>query len=102
MDKNINLIKKLISDFFPDSRVIIFGSRATGTFSDLSDYDVLVIVNEKISISDKLKFQSKIRKGLADFLIPVDIFIESRDEIVGKSQLTNHIVNEALNKGVEV
>ena len=102
MDKNIASIKKVISDFFPNGRVIIFGSRATGTYTDLSDYDVLVIVDKDISITDKLKFQSEIRKGLANFLIPVDIFIESKDDITKKSQLTNHIVNEALNKGVEV
>ena len=102
MDKNINFIKNAISFILPDSTVILFGSRAERTHTEFSDYDVLVLVDKKISILEKRKFQSQIRKKLADHIIPVDIFIESKNEIVVKSQLTNHIVNEALKNGVEI
>lgn len=101
-DSNIVIIKEVISKLLPDSKVMLFGSRALGTFSDKSDYDVLVIIKDNIHLTEKLKLKSQIRKELAMHLIPVDIFIESKEEVSLISLLTNHVVNEAILTGVAI
>ena len=101
-DQNIVIIKEVILKLLPDSKVMLFGSRALGTFSDNSDYDVLVINKNNLQIAEKLKLKAQIRKEHAMHLIPVDIFIESEEEVSLLTVLTNHIVNEAILTGVAI
>jgi uncharacterized protein len=101
-DQNIIIIKEVILKLLPESKVMLFGSRALGTFSKKSDYDVLVIIKDNILLTEKLKLKSQIRKELSMHLIPVDIFIESEEEVSLISLLTNHIVNEAILTGVAI
>ena len=101
-DSNIAIIKEVISRLLPGSRVVLFGSRAVGNFNDKSDYDVLIITKYNFQITEKLKMKSQIRKELANYLIPVDVFIESEEEVSTISLLTNHVVNEAVLKGVTI
>ena len=41
-DHNLDIIKNKIMEMQPESRIVLFGSRAKGTHNAESDYDILV------------------------------------------------------------
>jgi len=102
MKKQIKIIKQISLQFFPTCEVILFGSRARNDYTEDSDYDILIITNEELSIEKKREFKAKIRKALAKQKIPVDILIQSNNEIRIKKNITGHIVKQAINEGVEI
>jgi predicted nucleotidyltransferase len=98
----ITEIKKVISNFLPESEVIMFGSRARGDNQINSDYDFLVVSKDPIDDHQRLHFQALIRKSLAKMCILADIIIQSRSDINAKSNLPGHIVRSAMKEGVYV
>jgi len=95
-------LKSLILTFFPNSNVILFGSRARKDNTIESDYDLLIITTEKLSVSVKRDFKTKIRKALFKLNILSDILIESDSEVQIKMNLPGHIVRNAMNEGVRL
>jgi predicted nucleotidyltransferase len=91
-----NTVKRLI----PDSRIILFGSRARKNNVTDSDYDFLVITKDKIDIHRKRMLKSLMRKELARYKIPADILIQSEDEVNIKKEITGHILKQVLSEGV--
>ncbi len=49
-DDNLAKIKEVIKNIFSDCRIILFGSRSRDNFYSKSDYDILVIVKQNLSI----------------------------------------------------
>lgn len=62
-------IKKLVLKVLPTAEVYLFGSRANGNWSEDSDWDVLIVSEEKIS--------REIRKQVHDKLYPLSIQLGS-------------------------
>jgi predicted nucleotidyltransferase len=60
----------------PDSRVILFGSRARGEADDGSDFDVLVIEPE---VRDSAGEAVRLRRELRDLLAPIDVVVVDRE-----------------------
>jgi predicted nucleotidyltransferase len=102
MKEQIIQLKQIILNFFPTCEVLLFGSRSRKDYSESSDYDILVITKEELSIENKREYSAKIRKILAQQKIPVDIIIQSISEIKIKQNITGHIVKKALEEGVEL
>lgn len=48
--KQLEIVKKIVREHFPDCYVKVFGSRARGTSKPYSDLDIAVICNEKIPV----------------------------------------------------
>jgi predicted nucleotidyltransferase len=46
------LVKKSITALFPDSEVVLFGSRARGDFREESDWDFLILLPSNITTND--------------------------------------------------
>jgi uncharacterized protein len=46
--KILNKISGIASENIPDSEIYLYGSRARGDFKDLSDWDILVLLNRNI------------------------------------------------------
>ncbi|MCA1745200.1 MAG: nucleotidyltransferase domain-containing protein [Bacteroidales bacterium] len=88
--------------FIPDSKVMLFASRARKNNSKESDYDFLVISKTTIDIQTKRSLKSLMRKELAKYKIPADILIQSEEEISYKKDITGHILKQALREGVIV
>ncbi len=87
----------------PDSKVLLFGSRATGKADEESDYDLLVITSDTFEPRVKMNWESKIRKALVHSLkAPFDVILESEKEINEKKNLTGHIVYYAMKEAVEL
>ena len=95
-------IKSVASFYFLNSEVILFGSRVRNENRQNSDYDILVIVPQKISIAEKMFYKSKIRKTLAKKNIPIDILIEDKEEMQAKLLLSGHIVKEIMKEGIRL
>lgn len=100
---NINeVIKNVVVQVLPNSRVILFGSRARGDFRENSDYDILVIVKEELSPISKMPYRTSIRKKLLSQNIFSDVLIQSESEILQKQTLTGHVVKNIMEEGMEI
>lgn len=83
---------KLLSEIFDQLRkggfniigLYLFGSRANNTFNEDSDYDIAIILDEKID----WKVKDKVREVVYDIMLENDIVIDSHiysKEEIGQS-----------------
>jgi predicted nucleotidyltransferase len=94
-------LKQVLSDLNYE-KIILFGSRARGDFSKRSDYDILVIVERTLSIEEKMKLSTHLRKELARKGIDADIILKSRAEVEYYKNKIGSVVRTALKEGVAV
>jgi len=94
-----NLIIRIIPNLHPD-KIILFGSRARNDFVAESDYDLLIILNDKLSFQDKRKISSLIRKVFAKKLIDADVIVKTTEEINYFKDKTGSVVKNALEEGI--
>jgi len=95
-------IKIQVQAILPNSELMLFGSRARNENSNDSDYDILVITENLMSVNIKRDFRTKIRKALLKINILSDILIESKNEINIKKKLPGHIIKNAIIEGVKI
>ncbi|HLZ86254.1 MAG TPA: nucleotidyltransferase domain-containing protein [Puia sp.] len=96
-------IKSTVYSFLPNSKVLLFGSRARGQADKQSDYDLLIVTNDTFAPRVKMDWENKIRKALVYALkAPFDVIVESEDEVKEKKELTGHIVHYAMKEAVEI
>ena len=62
----------------------------------------MVIVPQSLSQEQISNCKSEIRKELAIYFIPIDVIIVLEDQLPAISQLTNHIVHEAMASGFTI
>ncbi|MBW8051825.1 MAG: nucleotidyltransferase domain-containing protein [Cytophagales bacterium] len=99
--KTINTIKSTVSSFFPEAKVLLFGSRAREDSDNHSDYDVMVIINETLPLKEKRNWRGRINEALVEALhAPVDVLLNSEEEISIKKELPGHVVRWAIKEGV--
>lgn len=96
-DKNLAKIKGVVESILPGSRIILFGSRGKGNFDTQSDYDILVIVKQELSIKEKRQYASEIMKILAE--IPLDVIVKGEKDIPVHLKRIDSAVKEALEMG---
>lgn len=58
-------IKKAVHQLVPDAQVLLFGSRANGTATEESDWDVLVLTKQPVDW--------KFKKKLHDHVFPLSV-----------------------------
>lgn len=70
----LTVLKRLLIKNFGNNikDVILFGSQATETATDLSDYDVLIVLQNEYD----WKYKDKIRDVVCEYEIMNDIFID--------------------------
>lgn len=99
-DKTLSEIVSKLKAHFKPEKVFLFGSRAKGTSTSDSDYDVFLIVKDSAkSIMDRMDEANLVLKGRR---VPVDVFIFTEkefDEAKNQFQSIAYIVN---NEGVEL
>lgn len=98
--ESLSIIRETANRVIPNSKILLFGSRARKDNSSDSDYDFLVITRDTIDIRKKRTLKSLMRKELAKFKIPADILIQSEEEIDSKKNITGHILKKVLREGV--
>jgi len=97
--KTLSLFKEVFSNIDYE-KIILFGSRARGDFSEGSDHDVLIIVRKTLPIKEKMRLFTLMRKDLAKRGIDADIIIKSRDEINYLKNKIGNVVRHAMKEGV--
>ncbi len=100
-DLKLRLIKDIVHSVLP-GQIILFGSRARNNFDKFSDYDLLIITPQSLSIKEKMKLSTQIRKKLLEHDIAADVIINSVDEVEEKKSEIGNIVKYALQEGVEI
>jgi predicted nucleotidyltransferase len=78
-------------------RVILFGSRARGTFRADSDYDILVVAASDLPVEERV-FQA--RWAVRDVRVPKDILVVTPEEYAKYSRWLSGVVREAADHGV--
>lgn len=62
------LVKQKIKEIDPDSKILLFGSRARGESNDNSDWDFLILSNKKVDRD----FKNKIADSLFEIELDTD------------------------------
>ncbi len=95
-----NAIYQLITEYIPQCRVILFGSRALDTAGPDSDYDILIVTAEAYPVIEERRLASLIRKRLALLRIDADVIVKSHSEAEYFRSKLGSIVREALLEGI--
>ena len=94
-------IRETVLANLPGSRVLLFGSRARNDGDRFSDYDLLVITQQTFTEREKIKLNTLLNHAINRALkIPVDLLINSEEEVREKQDLPGHIVRTAIREGV--
>ncbi|HOO50715.1 MAG TPA: nucleotidyltransferase domain-containing protein [Alphaproteobacteria bacterium] len=70
-DKDIKIIKGIVSLICPDAKLYAFGSRVTGDAKPVSDLDVVLKSDHKISMTDILDIKELLKAS--PLLFSVDV-----------------------------
>jgi predicted nucleotidyltransferase len=83
-------------------KIILFGSRAKGTFKKGSDWDFFVIIDRKMSFNEKWDIIDEIKIELARRGISNDIILKSEEEVEESKDDVGRITYYVLKEGIEV
>jgi uncharacterized protein len=97
---SLQQIKGITQQVIPSSTVILFGSRARSDSSSDSDYDFMVVTKDLLNMAEKRKYKSILRTKLAKQKIPVDVLIETEQDVEIKKNISGHIVREVMKDGI--
>lgn len=85
----------------PGSRVLLFGSRARGEQDIHSDYDLLVVTPTTLSPQEKIEWSTRLDRAIVKAIrVPVDLLLNSEEEILQKQQLPGHIIRSVMKEGM--
>ena len=94
-------ISKILGEFeIGLKQTVMLGSRAKGEGNRYSDYDILVITYEYLTIREKMRISKRIREEMANAYIDVDVIIKSEDEIETLRDEVGNMVRNALKNGI--
>jgi predicted nucleotidyltransferase len=107
MDKDIMVAKKIINEELKKSgfsvdRIILFGSRAKGTYKKDSDWDFLIIIKETITFPELRDIIADIQIRLAEKRIPNDIIIRGESDFEKMKNVIGNISYFANREGMPV
>lgn len=96
-----NTIRQTVQAFLPGSRILLFGSRARGDGDRHSDYDLLIITPETFTPQQKIHWSNRLDRAIVKAIkAPIDLLLNSEEEIIQKRELPGHIIQIALREGV--
>ena len=95
-------IVERISRKFHPVQIILFGSRARGEATKLSDYDFLIITEKTFPIREKMRIAKAVRKALSELLVPSDVIINSEEEVEIKKDRIGCITRYAIEEGIVI
>ncbi len=96
-----NTIKNTVQACLPGARIILFGSHARGDQDPQSDYDLLIITPETFAPQEKIHWSSRLDRAIVEAIkAPVDLVLNSDEEIQQKQELPGHIIRSAIREGI--
>jgi predicted nucleotidyltransferase len=94
-------IRETVQFCLPGSRVLLFGSRARGEQDGHSDFDLLIITPSTFSPQEKIEWSSRLDRAIVKAInAPVDLLLNSDEEIRQKQQLPGHIIRSVMKEGM--
>lgn len=90
-----DIVRRIVEAIDPD-QIILFGSRARGDARDDSDYDLLVI---KESEERTLKLEQRAYRNMSGLVVPVDILVETPQQIDLLGSVPGPVYRRALQEG---
>lgn len=94
-------IRQTVQTSLPGSRIFLFGSRARGTGDRLSDYDLLIITPDTFTPQEKIFWNNRLDREIVKAIkAPIDLLLNSEEEINQKRELPGHIIRTAIKEGV--
>ena len=98
-----NTIKVTVKSVIPDARVVLFGSMVRGNNENNSDYDVLIVTKQTLPVKEKIGWLGKLHAALVNALdAPVDVLLNSEEEVQIKKQLAGHVIRQVMKEGLEL
>ena len=79
-NKILSEIKKIVQQCVPDAKIILFGSRASGTPNEESDWDVLILTNKKYPKTMRWKIQDSLFPLSVKLHTYIDITLAEENE----------------------
>ncbi|MBS1503923.1 MAG: nucleotidyltransferase domain-containing protein [Bacteroidetes bacterium] len=96
-----NMIRQTVRSVLPGSRIVLFGSRAPGVHDRFSDYDLLVITKSTYSPQEEIYWSSQLNRAIVNAIqAPIDLLLNSEEEINEKKELPGHIIRSIIREGV--
>lgn len=96
-------MKYTVHSIIPDARVVLFGSMVRADNVKNSDYDLLIVTKDTIPAKEKINWMGKLHGALVHALdAPVDVLLNSEEEVLEKKQLMGHVVRWAMKEGMEL
>ncbi len=90
------------SNDFTLKNVFLFGSRATGKFREDSDWDLLIVINERIPLKERrelaLSIYHHLRRTFPEGSF--DVFVKSLADFKEESQIVNTVSYIACKDGL--
>lgn len=94
-------IRGAVQSCLPGSRVLLFGSRARGDHDRHSDYDLLIITPTTFTSKEKIYWSTLLDRAIINAIrVPVDLLLNSEDEVQRKRKLPGHIIHTAVMEGI--
>jgi len=106
-DQRLKLIRRIILKNSKKygikiERIILFGSRARGDHKKHSDWDILLIIKEKVKQKTLDEFWLQTKRELMDKGITPEIIIVSNQEYLEQKHLTGYIYYWAEKEGITI
>jgi len=98
-DKIKEIIESALKDYAIE-KIILFGSRARGVYSEDSDYDILISVKENLTYLKRRELTHKLLEKLADAYIAADVIIRSSEYVEIAQNEIGNVINYAIKEGV--
>ncbi len=87
--------ERIVSSYQPD-RIILFGSRAAGTNTEKSDYDLLILKDTQARPIDR---RIEVEKILQDRAVPLDIMVYTPGEMRYLYSIGSPFIEEVIETG---
>ncbi len=99
-DDLLNRMVHAIVDEVDPEQVILFGSRGRGDHRIDSDVDLIVVEAEPFG-PERSRHREMVRlyHVLAEFVVPADVLVYSRDDVEYWRDSLNHVLARALREG---
>ena len=93
------MVERIVSEVDPE-QVYMFGSRARGTATELSDLDILVVERDPFGRErSRRREMARLWRLLAEYRVPKDILVYSSEEVRHWRGARNHVIAHALREG---
>ncbi len=92
-----DIVKRIVAAVKP-ARIYLFGSRGRGEYTPDSDYDILILMPDKLMHSSR-DVKSRIRQELWDLTEPLDLLVYTEREFSEWKNSINHVLGHAAREG---